>query len=156
MESEMKYDLQSLSDIAEIRQLNASYNRAADRGDGPAYAAHYTEDAEFEIVGNRVYRGRDEIARAAASTTVTVHVTTEPEIELDGDTATQRVRMLSIVFDPASQRNEFVASGWYEDTLKRTGEGWKYHRRRASLDLDIQSVFAKMGIGKAFNELAAS
>lgn len=151
----MKYDLQALSDIAEIRQLNARYNRVADLGDGAAYALNYTEDAEFEIVGNRVYRGRAEIAQAAAATTVTVHVTTEPEIELDGDTATQRVRMLSIVFDPQSRRNEFVASGWYEDVLQRTAEGWKYKRRRAMLDLDIQSVFEKMGIGAAFNELAA-
>lgn len=152
----MKYDLQALSDIAEIRQLNASYNFDADRGDGEAYATHFTEDAEFEIAGNRVYRGRAEIASAASATTVTVHVTAEPQIELEGDTARQRVRMLSIVFDPASQRNEFVASGWYEDELRRTGEGWKFVRRRARLDLDIQQVLAKMGVTAAFDRLAAS
>jgi len=151
----MKYDLQALSDLAEIRQLNASYNRAADRGDGQVYAGHFTRDAEFEIVGNRVYRGREEIAMAASATTVTVHVTTEPEIHLNGDNATQRVRMLSIVFDPQAQRNEFVASGWYEDELERTDEGWRYKVRRAKLDLDIQSVFEKMGIAAAFNRLSA-
>jgi ketosteroid isomerase-like protein len=152
----MKYDLQALSDIAEIRQLNASYNRAADRGDGITYASHFTEDAEFEIVGNRIYCGRTEIAQAASATTVTVHVTTEPEIDLDGDFATQRVRMLAVVFDPSSRRNEFVSSGWYEDLLHRTDAGWKYKFRRARLDLDIQMVFEKMGIGEAFNKLAQS
>jgi len=152
----MKYDLQALSDIAEIRQLNARYNRLADQGDGDGYAANFTEDAEFEIVGNRIYRGRREIAQAAAATKVTVHVTAEPEIALNGDTATQKLRMLSVVSDPANQRNEFVASGWYDDVLQRTKDGWQFKRRRASLDLDIQKVFEKMGIGAAFNQLANS
>lgn len=149
----MAYTLQELSDIAEIRQLNARYNRAADLGEGEAYAAHFTKHAEFEIVGNRIYRGREEIASAAASTQVTVHVTTEPEIELDGDTATQRLRMLSVVRAPDVSRNEFVASGWYIDTLKRTKGGWLYHRRQASLDLAIDKVFAKMGVAEAFAKL---
>lgn len=150
----MAYDLQALSDIAEIRQLNARYNRDADKGDGEAYAKNFTEDAEFTIVGNRVYRGRAEIASAAAATQVTVHVTTEPEIELKGDTAEQRVRMLSIVRSLDGSRNDFVASGWYVDTLKRTPEGWRYYRRRAELDLNLQEVFSKMGIAEAFNALA--
>ena len=90
----------------------------------------------------------------SSATTVTVHVTTEPEIQLHGDTATQRVRMLSIVFDPKAQRNEFVSSGWYEDELERTVEGWRYRIRRAILDLEIQSVFDKMGIAAAFDRLA--
>lgn len=152
----MKYDLQALSDIAEIRQLNARYNRVADHGDGEGYAANFTEDAEFEIAGNRIYRGRHEIAQAAAATKVTVHVTAEPEIELNGDTATQKLRMLSVVSDPANQRNEFVASGWYDDVLQRTKDGWQFKRRCASLDLDIQKVFEKMGVGAAFNRLANS
>ena len=148
----MKYDLQALSDIAEIRQLNARYNRLADMGDGEAYALNYTEDAEFNIVGNKIYRGRKEIAEAAASTTVTVHVTTEPEIELHGDTATQRVRMMSLLNN--GDRNEFISTGWYIDTLKRTPEGWRYHRREVRLDLGVEQVFEKMGIAEAFHKLA--
>lgn len=150
----MAYTLQMLSDIAEIRQLNARYNRLADIGDGAAYASNFTEDAEFEIVGNRTYRGRAEIASAAAATQVTVHITTEPEIELDGDTATQSVRMLSVFRHPDRQRNEFVASGWYIDTLHRTHEGWRYYNRRVELDLDTMKVFEKMGLTEAFAKLA--
>lgn len=150
----MTYNLQELSDIAEIRQLNARYNRIADLGEGEAYAAHFTEDAEFEIIGNRIYRGREEIASAAASTQVTVHVTAEPEIELNGDTATQRLRMLSVVRAPDGSRNEFVASGWYIDKLKRTKDGWLFHRRQAKLDLAIDKVFEKMGVADAFAKLA--
>jgi hypothetical protein len=151
----MAYNLLELSDIAEIRQLNARYNRLADQGESEAYANCYTEDAEFEIVGNRTYCGRVEIAAAVAATQVTVHVTTEPEIELNGDTARQRVRMLSIVRAPDASRNEFVASGWYIDTLKRTSGGWLFQTRRVQLDLSIQEVFQKMGVSDAFNKLAS-
>jgi len=147
------YDLQTLSDIAEIRQLNARYNRFADIGDGASYAANFTEDAEFDIVGNRTYRGRAEIAAACEATSVTVHATTEPEISIDGDIAQQRVRMLSILRTPNADRNEFVASGWYVDTLKRTPEGWRYYRRRVELDLSVDRVFEKMGITEAFRSL---
>lgn len=149
----MTLDIQFLSDYVEIRRLNALYNRLADGGDGDAYAQLYTEDAEFHIVGNQVYRGREEIASAAAATTVTVHVTTEPEIEVDGDSATQRVRMLSVYRAEDLSRNDFVASGWYVDELKRTADGWRYFRRRAELDLEITAVFEKMSISDSFASL---
>lgn len=149
----MRYNQQEISDLAEIRQLNARYNRVADTGDGDAFAEHFMEDAEFEIVGNRIYRGRAEIASAAAATQVTVHVTTEPEIELHGDSATQIVRMLSIVRAPDGSLNEFVASGWYTDTLRRTAGGWRYQRRQAKLDLSIDRVFERMGITEAFGRI---
>ncbi|WP_156840676.1 nuclear transport factor 2 family protein [Novosphingobium aquimarinum] len=152
----MAYDLQTLSDIAEIRQLNARYNRHADAGEGEAFASNFTEDGEFDIGGNGVYHGREEIASAAAATQVTVHVTAEPEIEVTGDTANQRVRMLSLVRQLDKQRNEFVASGWYIDNLKRTPQGWRYARRCVELDLDIAKVFEKMGIAEAFAKLTAS
>lgn len=147
---------QFISDYIEIRLLNANYNRLADAGDGTAYSKLFTEDAEFHIVGNQVYKGRDEIASAASATAVTVHVTTEPEITIDGDIATQRVRMIAIYAALDATRNEFVASGWYVDTLKRTEEGWRYFRRRAELDLQIAQVFEKMTITEAFAQLGES
>ena len=149
----MTYDLQYLSDYVEIRGLNALYNRYADIGDGEKYANLYTEDAEFNIVGNNIYKGRKEIAAACAVTKVTVHVTTEPEITIEGDTAHQRVRMISIYRAEDCTRNEFVASGWYIDELKRTEQGWRYHRRRVELDLHITEVFKKMTIADAFKSL---
>jgi len=146
----MAHDIQFLSDYVEIRQLNASYNRIADAGDGEHYAQLFTEDGEFEIVGNRVYRGRADIAAACSTTRVTVHVTTEPEIEIDGNTARQRLRMISIFRAQDKSRNEFVASGWYTDELRRTQEGWRYYRRRAELDLELSEVFARMTLSDAF------
>jgi uncharacterized protein (TIGR02246 family) len=149
----MSLDIQFLSDYVEIRRLNALYNRLADNGDGEAYAQLFTEDAEFHIAGNQTYYGRQEIASAAAATKVTVHITTEPEIEIDGDSATQRVRMIALYRAEDRSRNDFVASGWYVDKLKRTADGWRYHRRRAELDLEINEVFRKMTITESFAAL---
>jgi ketosteroid isomerase-like protein len=149
----MTLDTQFLSDYVEIRQLNALYNRLADSGDGDAYAQLYTDDAEFHIVGNQTYCGRKEIASAANATKVTVHVTTEPEIEIDGDSASQRLRMLTVYRAEDLSKNDFVASGCYLDELKRTQDGWRYYRRRVELDLDINAVFEKMAVTDSFAAL---
>ena len=136
--------LQYLSDYVAIRQLNATYNRYADLADGKSYSSLFTEDAEFNIVGEGIYVGREQIAARCNATTTAVHVTTEPELDINGDIAQQRVRMLTVLQDGNGTRNEFVASGWYIDELKRTEEGWRYHRRRVELDLDINAVLAKV------------
>jgi hypothetical protein len=62
--------------------------------------------------------------------------------------------MLSVYRAEDLSRNDFVASGWYVDELKRTEDGWRYHRRRAELDLDIAEVFRKMTITESFAALA--
>ena len=139
-----KTEMQNLLDYVAIRQLNAKYNRYADLADGTSYSNLFTEDAEFNIVGEGTYIGREQIAARCNATTTAVHVTTEPEIELSGDTAQQQVRMLTVLQDGKGTRNEFVASGWYIDELKRTEESWRYHRRRVELDLDINAVVAKV------------
>ena len=136
--------LQYLSDYVAIRQLNATYNRYADLADGKSYSSLFTEDAEFNIVGEGIYVGREQIAARCNATTTAVHVTTEPELDISGDIAQQRVRMLTVLQDGNGTRNEFVASGWYIDELKRTEEGWRFHRRRVELDLDINAVLAKV------------
>ena len=136
--------LQYLSDYVAIRQLNARYNRYADLADGTSYAKLFTEDAEFKIVGEGTYVGREQIAARCNATTTAVHVTTEPELDISGDTARQRVRMLTVLQDGKGTRNEFVASGWYIDELRRTEGGWRYYRRRVELDLDINAVVAKV------------
>ena len=136
--------LQYFLDYVAIRQLNATYNRYADLADGKSYSSLFTEDAEFNIVGEGIYVGREQIAARCNATTTAVHVTTEPELDIDGDSAQQRVRMLTVLQDGKGTRNEFVASGWYIDELKRTEEGWRYHRRRVELDLEINAVVAKV------------
>ena len=148
------YDLQRISDILEIRDLCARYNYYADQGDGEAYAALYVEDGEFEVEGHGVYRGPAELAAVAATAAKrTVHVTADPIIEIDGDTATQRSRLISCMRTPDASRNEFVNTGYYVDTLRRTPRGWRIVRRKAELDLTAGQVLAKNNTIDALNEI---
>jgi uncharacterized protein (TIGR02246 family) len=147
-------DLQQISDYIEICTLSAQYNYLADAGDGEAYADLYTEDGYFEVVGNRVYRGRAELAACAATAAnKTVHVTANPIIEVDGDTATQRSRLISCLRTPDGTRNEFVNTGYYIDVLRRTPAGWRFVSRRAEGDLNAPELLARLGVSEALAQI---
>jgi hypothetical protein len=148
------YDLQQLSDCQDIRDLTAQYNYLVDTGDALGYAELFVEDGEFDVVGHAVYRGRhaltELVARAdTASDLKPVHITTDPRIELTGDTARQRCRLITCVRSNDRSRNELVNTGWFDDDLRRTAQGWRFVRRRARVDLSIGATFAKLGIDAA-------
>ena len=140
----MGYDLRTLSDIAEIRRLNARYNKVADNADAPAYAALFTEDGVFELIGSAPVCGRIALEAMALATTATIHVATEPDIEVDGDSARQQVRMLILGARRDKSWNRLVTSGWYHDVLARMPDGWRYRHRRVELDLDLPIVRSEM------------
>ncbi|MDG6104089.1 SgcJ/EcaC family oxidoreductase [Dactylosporangium aurantiacum] len=50
------------TDVAQLRALFASTIEAWDRADAQAYAAAFTEDADYTIFVGTRYRGRDKIA----------------------------------------------------------------------------------------------
>jgi hypothetical protein len=149
----MRDNLRYLLDYVAIRELCARYNRYADAGDGENYAELFTEDAEFHIVGpgkgvywnDGVYRGRQEIASCCARVMTTVHITTDPLIEIQGDLAQQTSRTLIGFLSADRLRNEIVATGIYRDELKRTPEGWRFYRRRAEIDLQLPELARKQG-----------
>jgi ketosteroid isomerase-like protein len=146
------YDVQRLSDCQEIRDLNAQYNYFADTGDAAGYAELFVPDGEFDVVGHTVYRGRDQltdlISRAdAAGELKPVHITADPQVEISGDTARQRCRLITCVRSADGSRNDLVNTGWFHDELRRTPDGWRFVRRRAEVDLSIAATFAKLGIG---------
>jgi 3-phenylpropionate/cinnamic acid dioxygenase small subunit len=145
----MAYDLQTISDYLEIRDLCGRYNRYADIGDGEMYASVYTEDGEFRTVGDRVCRGREEIAAQGASRTTCVHITADPMIEVNGDTARQTSRLLAFYRANDASENYFVATGWYTDELVRTPEGWRIAVRTVKLDLDTDEAMKRLQVTPA-------
>jgi 3-phenylpropionate/cinnamic acid dioxygenase small subunit len=150
----LMYDVQWISDYLAIRDLSARYNYLADTGDGEGYAALFTEDGEFDVVGNRVYRGHAELAACAATAAnKTVHVTADPIIEIDGDTARQRSRLISCLRTEDGSRNEFVNTGFYIDELRRTPAGWRFVRRRAEVDLNTEEMLVKLGVRDALAQI---
>ena len=147
----MTYDIQQLSDCQEIRDLTAQYNYLADTGNAVGYAELFVPDGEFDVVGHAVYRGRDQliglITRAdTAADLKPVHITADPHIEISGDAARQRCRLITCVRSADGSRNDLVNTGWFYDELRRTPDGWRFVRRRAEVDLSIGATFAKLGI----------
>jgi hypothetical protein len=141
----MGYDLKYVSDYLEIRTLSARYNRFADAGDGESYAKLYTEDGEFHP-GDRICRGRKEIGAAAGANKNTIHITTDPIIEINGDEARQTSRNLNFYRALDGSENYFVATGMYIDVLVRTSEGWRFKIRKVELDLNLKDVLRGLKI----------
>ena len=110
--------LQRLEDLEAVRATVHDYCNRLDRGDFVAFGDVFTEDAELEMMGlarslDGTYRGRRSIvddfyARTAdpsSYTAMTGHITTNMQIELDGDTATTLGYFFEIVDGPAADRH---------------------------------------------------
>ena len=152
----MPYNVQQLSDRQDILDLTAQYNHLVDTGNAVCYAELFVPEGEFDVVGHVVYRGRDQltglIARAdTAGDLKPVHITTDHYIEVSGDTARQRCRLITCVRSTDGSRNDLVNTGWFHDELRRTPDGWRFVRRRAEVDLSISATFAKLGIDTALS-----
>lgn len=124
-------------DRALILDLTARYNRAFDNGDVDAYAAVFTEDGVMEIedTGPR-FEGRAALAEMCRNTPAAIrHVTVDPVVTIDGDTATQEVTLVVVGRPAPGQRGSTVqSSGRYVDRLVRTPDGWRFAHRSVRLD----------------------
>jgi ketosteroid isomerase-like protein len=126
--------LSYLSDYVAIRELSGRYVRFADEGDGEGYASLYTEDGEFVAIGGRLLKGRAAIAAYVSTVKNVIHTTTDPLVEINGDTARQTSRLVAFYRKPDGTGVRFSTTGWYTDELVRTSEGWKIRSRRVDLD----------------------
>ncbi|MEU8758029.1 nuclear transport factor 2 family protein [Streptomyces sp. NPDC048659] len=136
---EMRRQVRTLTDRAEITDLMARYLRSLDEGifDESWARAFHTEDVTAEMPIGTV-RGREavraRIERGMALFDRTVHMGTAPVIELDGDRATARGAQLSTHVlakgpdgpdGPGAGDSLFISAGHTESELVRTPEGWR-------------------------------
>jgi uncharacterized protein (TIGR02246 family) len=122
--------VQRLLDEAEIRDLFLAFARALDEKDWGAYAASFTEDGVFEILGQRRV-GRDEIAAGPARDLTrfhrTQHFSTNHVIAVDGDAATAQSYMLAVHVPDAGEPGVHAdIGGCYRCECRRTAEGWRF------------------------------
>ncbi|MFF0818138.1 nuclear transport factor 2 family protein [Rhodococcus sp. NPDC003318] len=128
-------DLQYLLDYLAIRELSVEYNRTTNRADGKAYAKVWTEDGVLEIVGTGTFRGHEELARSASQVgNSAVHMSTDWQIEIDGDTARQTAVMYASRPGPDPLKGSLISTGMYTDELVRTSDGWRFKSRRFQSD----------------------
>lgn len=120
---------------AAVLNAVAAYAQALDAGRTADLAALFTPDGVAEVVGTSRFEGRDAIREGYAA-----FAPSAPQLHLVGNT----------VVTPASE-DEVTAvsdlaflhrgrSGWrvqltgrYDDTLRRTDEGWRFTRRTLTL-----------------------
>lgn len=118
------------SDDAAIRRLLATYCHAYDDGRTDDFAALFTQDAQFTVMGV-THSGRaairENIGAWKPGTPPGQHVTYNTVLDIDGDTATA-----STDFSYLQQSEEglrVVQAGRYLDELVRDGDIWRFRSR---------------------------
>jgi hypothetical protein len=88
--------------------------------------------------------GREAIEHHLGRASNWVHLTMNPIIEIDGDTATQDVMLLFGYRRDDRKDCGIIATARYEDKLVRTPDGWKFTERRCFNDLDPEITFQRL------------
>jgi hypothetical protein len=113
-------------DLEALHRLLAEYCSRMDRRDPKGWAALFTDDGQFFAFG-RSFDGTEVLTKLAATAPGGVHLAGEPVIDLDGDTATARSNFFFVYGASREMR-----IGFYDDVLVRTGEGWRFRKRRCT------------------------
>jgi ketosteroid isomerase-like protein len=123
-----------------IRRLISSYCDAVGRRDPDAVGLLFAPDAQVSIADMPPRVGRQEIVdgfRRTASGFSFLHQKCDTGlIDVDGDAARARLGVLEInrSIDAGSMNMIF---GVYEDEYRRLEEGWRFHRRRFTLEYRV-------------------
>lgn len=123
-----------MDDYEAIRQLVARYNVAFDTLDVAGWVACFTEDGFFERSNaGRAYEGSAQLAELISGFPVKGrHVTTDFQIQLDGDHATMSCYLTYL---DRAHAHAVAMFGVYADELRRVNGEWKFSARRLEVDL---------------------
>jgi ketosteroid isomerase-like protein len=120
--------VQWLVDRAEIHDLIMNFARCADTKDWNGYAALFAEDGAALLPFGRLEK-KDlvkSVTPVLAPFALTQHLFTNVSIDVNGDTANTN-HYLQAVHVPSSDEQELHADigGWYNNTYRRTADGWR-------------------------------
>jgi len=130
--------LKRIEDQLELLRLEGAYAYFFDRGDGQGWASLFTEDGVYSgrqragMGEPNFVQGRANLTRFCETGRVScVHMLHLPHFTIDGDSATSRIlvqhRGKSI--DAHGRPTQTEATGCYDVSYRRTGEGWRILRR---------------------------
>ena len=135
-------------DIEAIKQLKARYFRTLDQKDWDGYRTVFTDDVEIDVTDDAPdgrFTGTDAyltMLEPMLAPAITVHRGGQPEIAVDGDTATGTWAMDDRIWFPDGPT--LTGSGWYEETYRRGEAGWRIasmRLRRHRVELDGVVIF---------------
>lgn len=127
-----------LEDIEALRDLRMQYHRCVNENEFPAAAVYFTEDgyASFGVMAEA--KGREGIAdlfdKLQNNVTFIRQFITNHIVEIDGDGATG-VSYLDARY--AQEGVSIIAAVRYDDTYRRTADGWKFTSMIARIDLAV-------------------
>jgi 3-phenylpropionate/cinnamic acid dioxygenase small subunit len=135
-------------DWLEITALVNRYAQAVDGKDWAMYERCFTADAEIDYSSAGGARGG--VAQSTAwlasmleSISVSQHYITNQVIEVKGERATCRAYFFGVVGNQSGAESSLIwVGGIYEDTLRRTEEGW---RIAELVDISVWSASAPGG-----------
>lgn len=129
--------LQRVEDELAIRRVLVDYAATQDARDYAGYAALFAKDGEW-VNGKTVHKGRASIHKMLVDlygapppgfvNSESYHITSNPQVEVNGDRATARSRHLLVMRGPRGEPTPALA-GRYEDELIREDGQWKILRR---------------------------
>lgn len=129
-------DLGELADRVAISDLIARYSVLVDSAQWDAVTELFTADAriDFSAFGSPVMSPpelRDFLASSLPVFRRTQHLMGLPTIDLAGDTATARTPCLNpmVIDNRDGSTAAWLIGLWYDDTLRRTGAGWRFAAR---------------------------
>ncbi|AYY13201.1 nuclear transport factor 2 family protein [Actinobacteria bacterium YIM 96077] len=128
--NELEQRLATLEDHAEITDLLARHGRWLDQKRFDDARSVFTEDASILVASGDV-RGADRLAELARKShgdfSLTHHMTTNPQIEIDGDHATVVAQQIAAFCRDGSEP-EFIVGEQYRMQAVRTRHGWRFSR----------------------------
>jgi uncharacterized protein (TIGR02246 family) len=129
--------LRKVEDQLAIQRVLVEYSARQDAKDYAGYAALFARDGEW-VNGQNVYKGREAILKmlvdlygtppAGYVNAESFHISSNPQIDVQGDRATARSRHLLVMRGPNGEPTPMLA-GRYEDEFIREDGKWKILRR---------------------------
>ena len=117
--------------VEELRQLKYRYLRALDLKLWDEFADTLTEDATADYGKRLSFTGRAAIvgymSKAVGPGIITVHHVQQPQIQVDGDSATGRWALDDTVI-VTGQQLLIRGAAFYEDRYRRDGGVWRIER----------------------------
>ncbi|MBN8830832.1 MAG: nuclear transport factor 2 family protein [Sphingomonadales bacterium] len=129
--------LQKVEDELAIRRVLVDYSATQDARDYAGYANLFAREGEW-VNGKNVHKGREAIHKMLVDlygppppgyvNNESYHISSNPQVDVQGDRATARSRHLLIMRGPNGEPQPALA-GRYEDELIREDGQWKILRR---------------------------
>ena len=126
--------LRILEDIEEIRKLKARYCAGCDDDHNPdTLIALFAPDGSWEASGIGRFEGHEAIRnyfaalRASGRIRNSAHNVFNPNVEVDGNTATGHWRLIMLYTGiyPSGEIHFSRIIGWYKETYRRGADGWQ-------------------------------